>query len=310
MPVLVTTMTPTNSMSTSAYDQSQQHQHRLGKAASLGVKAQVHSNAKPFVPQKALLETIETRLSHYQAEQMQRSVYSLSSKALKTIDALVHDPNCVVLPALIEVSEKGNPLTSSEEHQQAKAYFKSQNNLPKAWQRYIDTGRGAPHKLHDTSFIHQFTPAHTPVSESIGVVYDLYRPPWKPYYASDVFLHQWGQAVRFSGSATERITGDLQQLPASFPRTFYINNVVHEKTLEAMSVLLDRAGADTLQMPCGGCDWDLLCETPHLRYLERVLAAHNELNRQRGNAGSRCDGVEVYRAGGVYHLKVFVCGQG
>lgn len=217
---------------------------------------------------------------------------------IERLDALKHDPTLAGYSPLIEVQEIGPRIDTSQEHQSASAYFAKQPVIPNEWRNYIETGHHAPHNLDRTSFIHQFDKANT-----TAIIYDVYRPPWKPYYATDAFLSQWAEAHQFANGAEQAAKFHPNQLPKSFPKNLYINNITHKKTHARIHRLLDRADTDSLTLRCAGKAYSYLSDTPHVKYVSRIFLAYNSINDNRGELPFKPHEVLVFRRNNICHLK-------
>ena len=291
-----------NSISISPYD-LRPAPYRLGGSAKKGRAKKPSYQEINVSTGSLLLDNLVNRLHAYRREEMKRGLALLPLAEAERIEALNHDPHCGPLPSLIEVRDEGRPLDTPGERRQADAYFRKQNCLPIEWNAYLETGRHAPYNFRETSFIHLFSTEGSGQRLRVAVILDVYRPPWKPYFTSDVFLSQWVRASHYPHYTETEAPWDLGQLPPSFPPTLYINNITHKTTLRRLKSLLERHRTSCFSMPCTGHAWDRLSRTPHVRYLYRILEAYNDLNRRRGYKSYQARAVQVYGQRGRYHLK-------
>ena len=219
---------------------------------------------------------------------MQRQIREVHSDYLLSLSAFRIDPNREALSSMIEVEATGPPLTCADELAQARRFFRRKEQLPASWVPYLETGSRAPFQMTESSFVNLFSP-------DTALLLDIYRPPWKGYYTSDVFLCQWLRALGKEA--------DVRALPLTFPAKLYINNINNPVSNRVLDALLDEAESDLLLLPCTQALWKQLLATPHVRCVAHILDAYNAVNIWRGAQPYAVEAVQVYRRGMVSNLK-------
>ncbi|MEO1054002.1 MAG: hypothetical protein AAFX87_25415 [Bacteroidota bacterium] len=236
-----------------------------------------------------IYDNINKRIHAYQKEGLSCEMAICDEEDLTTV-ALTMDPYLDHLPALIRVEETGAQLTDPKELEEAHIYFKGKEHIPSIWAAYLATGDYPPFLFEHTSFINYF-------GEKEVVLIDLYRPPWKPYYTSDVFFSQW---LRVLGEEEK-----VQYLPDTFPETFYINNVTNIDTIKELEKMLREADEDVcIKQPGEIRNWALLKNTPHLKCVLNILKDFNQIKALDGRTGYGINTVQCYRQDTVYNLKM------
>ena len=237
----------------------------------------------------ALIHKIHQRMTVFKNHKMVRNIREVGSDYLCQLSALKTDPNHSTFFHMIEVEEVGPPLDTPEELREARHYFDKQSHVPSAWKQYLETGKNAPFLFLETSFISLF-------SKNTIVIWDIFRPPWKNYYASDVFFHQWLQAFHLGEN--------ISFLPKDFPSTLYINNVANPITRRIIKNILENEQADTYTIQSVHDPlWPKLANTSHIKYLLNLLKNYNAINKWRGDSPFRVSALQLYRGYETYHLK-------
>ncbi len=232
-------------------------------------------------------DQINQRIQCFKKQPMHREVNTVKPDEIIKHQAFKMDPHPHRLHAMIEVREIGDHLHSDRELQQAREYFRKRS-VPEVWQAYLEMGEGLPYHFEEVSFINLFS------DRAIGIL-DIYRPPWKEYYTSDVFFSQWLEAT---GKPL-----DVNHLPDAFPKTMYINNVTNVLTIDKLKPLVDAGHKDHCQFdPNYRPEWKSLKQTPHFKFVEHVLDAYNRIKNRKCSIS----GVQLYRKMGTYNIKLTV----
>jgi len=226
---------------------------------------------------------IEARWQHVLDDELQHSTEVEDS----ICEAITRDPNSDPTGEMIRMSAVGRELASSREWETAKSYFSGKQDIPLAWITYLETGKHPPFNFETTSFINLF-------GGDTALLLDMYRPPWKQYFTSDVFFMQWLMANR-------RQT--LKELPSKFPSTLYVHNVVHKETKYMAEKMLGKEKLSVLKYNDEAPIWRKLNATPHIKCVRQILSDYNQLNSLRGFPHYRIDTLQIYQVGLFYHLK-------
>ena len=190
---------------------------------------------------------------------------------------------------MTEVSDIGPTLQTPVELQAARNYFYQKDHIPAIWHQYLKTGKYPPFLFQQTSFINLFS------ADKI-ILFDLYRPPWKPYYTSDVFFYQW---LKSMGSDI-----NLYNLPLQFPGTIYVHNVTNQVSKHMLKEILNETTSDAYLIDqLMDARWSKLRTTPHLKTVMRILDTYNNLNSLRGRSAYYISGLKIYKRAELYHLK-------
>ena len=220
---------------------------------------------------------------------MDRSIRIRSGAYINQLEAVASDENGTALDAMTEVSDIGPPLQSKSEQEEARAYFNRFDHVPANWHHYLKTGKHPPYLFEKTSFVNLF-------SDDTVIIFDIYRPPWKPFYTSDVFFYQWLKSFGLPIL--------LHHLPQVFPSTLYVHNVTNQRTIFIMKHMLDTASADSfLVANLKDGRWKILRASPHLKSVLRILDNYNEINRLREGLLYQVKSLQLYRNNELYHLK-------
>lgn len=278
------------------------YQHLLASPRRLGVKLDYAERLQSETQDTGLspaLQAVEERIRQLNYSGTVRRKGQLYRYEIERIEALKHDQELEELPALVQLEDVGLPMHYPEEQEAAIAYFQRIGKIPEDWRLYLNTGREAPHGMKRLSFIHQFSEPEP--GNDLVVMLDLYRPPWKPYFASDVFFMHWIKAnVLWRGEDTSVFR--WEEVPEQLPRTLYINNVSHIDTLTAIRNILPQGQKD-FAIPCSGNQWETLRHNPHVKLVEQVVQTFNLLAASRGTTPCALKTLRCFGKGSVWHLK-------
>lgn len=230
------------------------------------------------------------RMGVFRASDMIRTVRKITVEKFNDIDAISSDSIASDIADMTEVSDVGPPLQSPNELETARSYFNQQAYIPPIWHHYLKTGKHPPFHFEKTSFVNLF-------SKDVIILFDIYRPPWKPYFTSDVFFYQWLKSL---GKGV-----DLMELPDRFPTIVYIHNFTNHISKHCFKNILDTEKSDThvINDPLDK-NWTKISTTPHLKTIHHILNTYNKINGIKGETVFKISSLQVYRNTEMYHLKL------
>lgn len=217
---------------------------------------------------------------------MSRKVTNCSGEDLDTA-ALKADPYREVMSPMKKVMDTGPLLSSPHELSEARTYFQQKGRTPMVWAPYLTMGDCPPYLFEKTSFVNYF-------GEEVVVLIDMYRPPWKRYYTSDVFFSQWLSTLGKDES--------VQYLPDTFPTTLYINNITNPDTKRELKKML-KGEEVCIMEPDEIENWSKLRNTPHLKCVQNILTDFDQIKGRHGE-GHTIDTIQCYKEDEVYNLKM------
>jgi len=234
------------------------------------------------------IHSFSERINAFLHSNMQRKLEMKDSGYVNRLSAVLSDPNREILPEMTEVSDIGFELQTPAELSEARAYFDRLGHVPPVWRHYYKTGKYPPFLFSHTSFITLF-------SKDTVILYDMYRPPWKPYFTSDVFFYQWLKSL---GREI-----DLMNLLVRFPEKLFIHNITNQLTRRILQALLDEVTSDFYlidEVKNVGVD---LTRSPHMKNIFHILNTYNRINRLRNLPAAEIISLQIYRQNEAYHLK-------
>jgi hypothetical protein len=163
-----------------------------------------------LTPELSIIDCFHNRIAAFNSFIMDRNISPSTSDNVLKMESIKSDAFPGKISSMIEVRDIGPPLSKPEELEEARLYFKTQPYTPVIWRTYLEKGEYAPFLFKRTGFINLF-------SDDTIIMVDMYRPPWKPYFTSDVFFDQWLRAINAGAN--------LLDLPIRFPSTLYIHNI-------------------------------------------------------------------------------------
>ena len=235
-----------------------------------------------------VLKMVDKRMAFIQGDRMDHKTSPVNSDYQNKINAIFQiEPK---IDILIEVEDIGSSIYSDQELIAARKFFNDQKHIPSSWQYFLKTGKNPPYLFKRTSFINLF-------SDDLIVLMDMYRPPWKTYFTSDVIFFQWLKSLNRPI--------DLFMLPLNFPTTICIYNITNLSTKYTLREVLDSHDENTLTLfTDAGLFWDKINRTPHLRCVHRILETYNALNRIRSARTYRITQIRIYRKTDTFHVKL------
>jgi hypothetical protein len=239
-----------------------------------------------------VLSGIKERIDEFRASDLKSEVQERLVEYIDKISVVASDPFKAEIKPMVEVSDLGRSLLDPDEVQKARQYFNQQERWPAIWRNYLKTGKHPPYLFTSISFVNFFSP-------EVIILFDIYRPPWKSYFTSDVFFYQWLKSL-------ER-PAELMQVPTRFPSTLYIHNITNIDSKSVLRKLLDQQNTDceVITDEADGVT-GILNTTPHLKLTHRILDTYNMINQLRGEKQVSISAIQIYRDRQLYHAKITV----
>jgi hypothetical protein len=236
------------------------------------------------------LDNINKRIAAIKLTDMECFTSPLPVEDVLNLESIKADSHLSQIHPMIEIRDFGPLLNTPTELKEARDFFYGQAYTPVIWRTYLQTGQHTPFLLKKTSFINLFN--HDTV-----VMVDMYRPPWKPYFTSDIFFDQW---LRATGAGA-----NLFDLPKRFPSILYIHNITNLISKSKMKSILDKQESDIAIINCDEPrEWAALLKIPHLKCITHILRNYNEINNLRGGNLFNISSIQLYRQREMYHLKL------
>ena len=236
------------------------------------------------------MHSLQRRLAFLKNLSMECFTSQVSPDEINHLHAISSDSNRGEIEPMIEIKCKDQALNTPEELKAAREYFNNLGYIPTKWIPYLETGKNAPFRFNQTSFINLF-------GNDMAIMVDMYRSPWKYYFTSDVFLYQW---LKANGKGSE-----LNDLPVQFLSTIYIHNITNLISKYRFRRFLNELKTD--HFCCDSTEnhvWKSILATPHLKCVNHIIEAFNMINRLRDNRSYSISAIHVYRKNEKYHLKI------
>jgi hypothetical protein len=148
-------------------------------------------------------------------------------------------------------------------------------------------------KRKNTKFINMFHVPHGGGEVDAVVMMENFRELARPFFASDAFFAQWLRVGNYQR---------LSELPTTFPRFAYRNNISNEKLAE---ILIRMTGEkDYVDIEIGGIAYRELAETDNVKSTASILSDYNKINALRGEQPSRISAMRIYRNGPAIRFEI------
>lgn len=136
----------------------------------------------------------------------------------------------------------------------------------------------------NTKFINMFHLPKLDGDVDAVVMLENYRDSARKFFASDAFFDQWMRAQKVSS---------LADLPRTFPRWVYRNNISNDVLAEKLNKILD--GRAECDVEIGSETWAALTPTDNVKSTLNILAEYNNLNALRGEPPSAIVAMRLYK---------------
>ncbi|AYL99046.1 hypothetical protein [Mucilaginibacter celer] len=242
---------------------------------------------------KAKAGAMQSRIDHYLDDSEVLSS-GMDPKIPGRVDAIKNDPSGEHVAEMNHVEGYGPSMANYSERVKANAYFAAKGATPKAWEPYLkgETDVG-PGKLTGAKFINLFGPQTV-------VMLENYRPPWKRYFASDVFFSQWLTAI-----GKEQ---DVRNLPEHFPKNFYRNHIDNDQTVAVLNQIMAEEKKNPVIVKRSDPHWQPLFKTQNAASTLTIVDEYNSINEGRGGGTYGILYVQIHKDGNKNFALKFVTG--